>query len=101
MKNNMNYEKLKISVQQAEKLALTLFNIQGTATPLPGFIDFNFRIKVEGNEGYILKISRPDEDAEYLDFQQKLLQYIEANSNNLISPKVVPDVNNNCYFRDH
>ena len=38
---------------------------------------FNFRIKVENSEEYVLKISRPDEDEAYLDFQQKIIQYIE------------------------
>jgi 4-aminobutyrate aminotransferase-like enzyme/Ser/Thr protein kinase RdoA (MazF antagonist) len=90
----MNFEKLKISVQQAESIAFTLFNIQGTASPLPGELDFNFRIKVKNSAGFILKISRPDEDEEYLDFQQQLLRYIEVNDKNLLAPKVVPDVNN-------
>lgn len=92
----MTYKQLKISLQQAETIALTLFNIQGTASPLPGELDFNFRIKVENGEGFILKISRPDEDEEYLDFQQQLLLYIKANDKKLLAPQVVPDVNNKC-----
>ena len=89
----MNYDNLKISTQQAEKILFECFNIKGNASPLPGEVDFNFRIKIDDEAGYILKISRPDEDENYLDFQQKLLQFVETNGQNLIAPKVVLDTN--------
>ncbi|NND79703.1 MAG: aminotransferase class III-fold pyridoxal phosphate-dependent enzyme, partial [Maribacter sp.] len=41
----------------------------------------------------ILKVSRPNEDEAYLDFQQKLLQHIEAKQTDIIAPKVILDVN--------
>lgn len=91
----MNYDTLKISNQQAEDILFKLYTIKGKATELPGEVDFNFRIKVENSEGYILKISRPNENAEYLDFQQKLLQFVENNGQNLIAPKVMSDTNGN------
>ena len=90
----MDYGILKIGSQEAERIALHLFGVRGKATPLPGYIDLNFRISIEdaenfkdaqdkktrnpkGDPKFILKISRPDEDADYLDFQQKLLRYLE------------------------
>ncbi|PHS09527.1 MAG: peptidase M23, partial [Kordia sp.] len=91
----MNYSNLKISIEQAQNILFELFNIKGIASELPGEVDFNFRIKIEGEEGYILKISRPNEDENYLDFQQNLLQYVEDNGPNLIAPKVIKDKNNN------
>ena len=90
----MNYNRIKISTKQAEKIVFDLYGIQGKASSLPGYIDFNFRIKVENEEGYILKISRPEENKKYLDFQQYLLQYIKSSDNNLIAPRVVIDKNN-------
>ncbi|WP_420551565.1 aminotransferase class III-fold pyridoxal phosphate-dependent enzyme [Tenacibaculum aiptasiae] len=92
----MNYNQIKISTQQAEEILLEFFNIKGTATSLPGEVDFNFRIKVENNEGYVLKISRPEEDINYLDFQQKLLQHVDNNTTNLITPKVIEDRSGNA-----
>ncbi len=89
----MNYDNLKISNQQAEDILLEIFNIKGSVSELPGEVDFNFRIKIENGDGYILKISRPNEDERYLDFQQKLLQFVEVNGQNLIAPKVIADVN--------
>ena len=90
----MDYNQIKISPNEAEEILFNLYNIKGTATKLPGEVDFNFRIKVKNSEGYILKISRPNEDENYLDFQQKLLQFVEKNGQNLIAPKVIKDKNN-------
>ncbi len=91
----MNYNTIKITPEQAEKILLDLYGIKGKASPLPGYIDFNFRIKIENKEGYILKISRPKENKNYLDYQQQLLQSINKNDKNLIAPKVIFDKNNN------
>jgi 4-aminobutyrate aminotransferase-like enzyme/Ser/Thr protein kinase RdoA (MazF antagonist) len=90
----MDYSTIKISSSEAEKILFELYNIKGKASSLPGYIDFNFRIKIENEEGYILKISRPEENKKYLDFQQHLLQSIEASDKNLIAPRVVTDKNN-------
>jgi len=91
----MNYSNLKISIEQAQEILFELFDIKGVASELPGEVDFNFRIKIENEEGYILKISRPDEDESYLDFQQNLLQYVEQNGQHLIAPKVIKDKKGN------
>ncbi len=90
----MEYNQIKIATDQAEKILFNLYGIIGTATALPGEVDFNFRIKVADSEGYILKISRPNEDENYLDFQQQLLQHVEANGQQLIAPKVIKDKSN-------
>lgn len=87
----MNFNTLKITIQQAESLTQELFNINGKASALPGYIDFNFRVKVDSGEGFILKISRPDENQEYIDFQQQMLQHVAQNGNGLIAPKVITD----------
>ncbi len=89
----MNYSNIKITKEQAEDILLELFNIKGKASSLPGEVDFNFRIKIKDEEGYILKISSAKEDRNYLYFQQKLLQYIYKNRQNLIVPKVIKDKN--------
>lgn len=89
----MNYNNLKISNQQAEEILFKLFYIKGKATELPGELDFNFRIKVNNGPGYILKISRSNENQDYLDFQQKLLQFVDVHGQNLRAPKVLNDGN--------
>jgi len=92
----MNYTDIKISIQEAENILFQLYNIKGKALELPGEIDFNFRIKTEHSEDYILKISRPNENENYLDFQQQLIAYINQNDENAIAPKVIKDNNKNA-----
>ncbi|MGW9687145.1 aminotransferase class III-fold pyridoxal phosphate-dependent enzyme [Flagellimonas sp. 2504JD1-5] len=89
----MEYLTLKITPRQAENILLQQFNIEGKASSLPGEVDFNFRIQTTKGDGYILKISRSDEDVAYLDYQQQLLQYVEEKGDELISPIVVKDKN--------
>lgn len=91
----MNYNALKITKQRAENILYQLFSIKGEATELPGEVDFNFKIRVSGKSQYILKISRVDEDENHIDFQQKLLQFIEENSQEIIIPKIITDKNGN------
>lgn len=92
----MEYSAIKINTGQAENILFELYNIKGKAFELPGELDFNFRIKVDNSEGYVLKISRPDEDESYLDFQQKILQHIEASTKEINAPKVISDNNGNA-----
>ncbi len=90
----MNYNRLQINNKQAEQILEELYGIKETVSPLPGEIDFNFKIKTANKESYILKISQPDEDEHYLDFQQSLLQFVE-NKENLIAPKILKDKKGN------
>ena len=85
----MIYADIKISIQEAENILIKLYEIKGKAFELPGEIDFNFRIKLENEEGYILKISRPNENESYLDFQQQLLQHVEENGEQILAPRAI------------
>jgi len=82
---------LQITAENAEKILFELYDIRGVATSLPGEIDFNFRIKIKNKGDYILKISRPDEDQEYLEFQKELLLFMEKIGGNLITPRAIKD----------
>ena len=90
----MNYAQQKITIPEAEEILFDLYNIRGTASPLPGYVDFNFRIKIEGEEGYILKISRVEENKKYLEYQQHLLQFIENSDEEMIAPRAIKDKDN-------
>ncbi len=87
----IDYKHLKFTATEAEQIVFDLYGISGKALPLPGEIDFNYRIKVKNQEGYILKISRPDEDEAYLDFQINLLEHVAKTAPNLGIPKVIPN----------
>jgi len=91
----MDYKKIQITADEAVTIAQENFNVQGSAKKLPGEIDFNFKISGTNGEAYILKISRPDENKEYLDFQQQLLQYVATNAKGIGSPLIIPDTAGN------
>ena len=89
----MDYTQQKITILEAEEILFDLYNIKGTASHLPGYVDFNFRIKID-EDGYILKISRVEENKKYLEYQQDLLQFIENSDQKIVAPKAIKDKNN-------
>ena len=91
----MNYNTIKISNKQAEKILLDSYHIKGTAFKLPGETDFNFKISIDSKDCYILKISRPNQSKKYSDFQEKLLQYLEDKAT-IVSPKIILDKKRNA-----
>jgi len=89
----MSYIDKKISIRQVKNILYELYNIKGQTFELPGEIDFNFRIKLENHDGYILKISNSTENEKYLNFHQQLLQYLEKSDSGIIAPEAVKDKN--------
>ena len=85
------YTQIKLSLEKAEDLAFDLFNIEGKAIALAGELDFNFKIIPKHGQCFVLKFSRPNVNVAYLEFQQKLLQHIEAQHTDIVSPKVILD----------
>ncbi len=84
----MNYNHISISEKQAANIVKELYGISASAKALAGEIDFNFRIKAAG-KNYLLKVSRPDADMEYLDFQQSLLEHVQKTKIVTDSPKIL------------
>jgi len=89
MNSNLN----NISIEVAEKTLQELYTISGKASKLPGEIDANFKIKVDGKNSYILKISPENSDENELDFQQSILAFLADKSTSIIAPKIVLDKN--------
>jgi len=84
----MEYQDLKISISQAEEILAALYDIHGNLSELPGDVDFNFRVKVDHGDGYILKVSRPNQDEDYLNFQQAILLHLE-NHPEITAPQTI------------
>ncbi len=85
----MNYKKLVLSTKKVEKIVKMEYGIEGSASKLQGEIDINYKISTKDSQDYILKISRPDTTADYLDFQIKILKFINSKKKNLPIPKIV------------
>ncbi len=90
----LNYDNILISPQKAEEILFQLYGIVGEASSLPGESDMNFKIQVKNKDRYILKISRPGEAIETLDFQQKLLQHLVLNKYDQLAPVPYLDLSN-------
>ncbi|MDX2362820.1 MAG: aminotransferase class III-fold pyridoxal phosphate-dependent enzyme [Crocinitomicaceae bacterium] len=85
------YQNVIITQERALEIATEIYNIYGDIQQLPGESDFNFRI-TNGENSYLLKISRPDENSIFIEFQQALLQHIKDSGANIESPKTIPDI---------
>ncbi len=89
-----NYQELGISKEQAAKIALELYGLEGRVDSLPGELDFNFQMNY-GSESYLLKISRPGADLSFLEFQQALLQHVAHSKSGIKAPVPLPDLQGN------
>ncbi|MEN8201843.1 MAG: aminotransferase class III-fold pyridoxal phosphate-dependent enzyme [Bacteroidota bacterium] len=89
-----DYSAPGITEEQAAHIAGSLYGLKGEILQLPGEVDFNF--KIADNKGsFILKVSRPDEDVNYLLYQQELLKYLAEQNPELEAPLPVPDLQGN------
>ena len=85
----MNYKKLVLSTKEVEKIVKKEYGISGSASKLEGEIDINYKISTRNSQDYILKISRPDSPSDYLDFQIKILKFINSKNKNLPISKII------------
>jgi len=80
------------SAEQAVELASEIFGVDGTATPLDGERDLNFRIRPvtsgDADPGYVLKIANQAEDPTVLDLQQEALAHVAAVDPSLPVPRI-------------
>ena len=61
-------KKPRFSAEQAESIAAQTFGLFGTASPLAGERDQNFKIETSG-EYYVLKIANPESRLEVLELE--------------------------------
>ena len=93
--NQMVLENSKISIKEAQKIVALNYDIKGSVKKLDGEIDFNFKIQSTKGKNYLLKISRPNFESDYIDFQIKLLDHLNKNCEiELAENKLTIDGNN-------
>jgi hydroxylysine kinase len=66
------------------------FGQHGSATPLAGEIDLNFKLTTNDGSRYVAKLAHSGEDRDALDFQSKALQHIASRGAGLPVPCVIP-----------
>ncbi|MED5269649.1 MAG: phosphotransferase, partial [Bacteroidota bacterium] len=85
----MNYEKLVLSTNEVQRIVKKEYGISGSAKKLQGEIDINYKISTKSSQDFILKISRPDSTSDYLDFQIKILKFINSKNKNQSISEIV------------
>ncbi len=77
------------TLEKVSEIAFTLFNIEARVSQLPGDTDENFMLETANGKKYILKISLPEEDPGYLDFQNEILKHIATKKTGLSLPRII------------
>jgi len=95
---NPSYASIRITPERAGQIARQLYQLSGNVVPLPGELDFNFKI-TDSRQSYILKISRPDVSSGDIAFQQALLAHLNASHVPVACPETVPAVDGRSMSR--
>jgi len=84
-----NTPPIEITTTEAAQLSLQHYGFQGQIKKLPGEEDFNFFLKTETGETYTIKISRPNTELQFIQFQSALMNHLAARDIPLDLPSVV------------
>lgn len=60
------------------------YGLDGTLTPLPGERDRNFLLEVDSGVRYVVKVSSPDEPQAILEFENRMIERLTADTNGLV-----------------
>ncbi len=77
-----------IGLEEATRVALDLFGLDGQLTPLVAERDCNFKLNA-GNDTYILKFSHSAEKPEVLDLQTQALLHLQAYAPEVPAPRLI------------
>jgi 4-aminobutyrate aminotransferase-like enzyme/Ser/Thr protein kinase RdoA (MazF antagonist) len=76
------------TVQNARRIAFELYGLRTEARMLPGERDYNFHLKSETGQEFVLKIAPAAEQRDILDLQNKALEHLAAHDSALLLPRM-------------
>lgn len=79
----------RTSVDEAARLAASLFGIRGTADRLAGEYDENFALTCEDGRRFVLKLAPPDFSRERIDLQMAALEHLRRSAPGVGVPRPV------------
>src|SRR3984893_13420854 len=79
-----------IAVNEAASLARELYDLDVTATSLPGEYDDNFHLTAADGAHFVLKVMHPARERAFIDLQCQALQHLAKHAENVVLPCVVP-----------
>ena len=74
----------------AARLAAEAFGVEGTASPLPGEYDDNFRLDAADRRALVFKLMHPQREAAFVEMLAAVLSHLERAAPGLALPRVVP-----------
>jgi Ser/Thr protein kinase RdoA (MazF antagonist) len=77
-----------VSTREVECLAREQFNIDGSATPLPGERDRNFRLHARDRNMWVVKVVHPREDAAVTELRGRALEHVALRNPALPTPRL-------------
>lgn len=87
-------KKPRLTVEQAENTTAQTFGLFGTASPLAGERDQNFKIETPGGN-YVLKIANPETRLEVLELENQAIRIAHAISD-FDSPQIIKSLDNHA-----
>jgi 4-aminobutyrate aminotransferase-like enzyme/Ser/Thr protein kinase RdoA (MazF antagonist) len=75
-----------VSTADVEALAAAAFGIEGTAVPLHGEVDLNYRLDADGGRSYLLKLPAPESDPAALDLATHALEHLAGRPSSPLVP---------------
>ncbi len=85
---NSNKDKF-MNTEVAADILKQFYGIVGRATPLPGYVDYNFKIEVDNCPTYILKVSRTNCQKDSILFLYEILNYINSTKIEIETPIII------------
>ena len=79
----------RITLNDAELLAADLYGLDVSAAPLPSERDQNFALSNASGEQFVLKIANAEEQFEFLELQNQLIQFLAARYLDLEFPRIM------------
>jgi len=79
----------RLTLNDAELLAVDLYGLDVSATSLPSERDQNFALRNASGEQFVLKIANAEERLEFLDLQNQLIQFLAAHDLDLEFPRII------------
>ena len=79
-----------ITLAEAARFALHLYDLTATARPLPGEYDDNFQLLTLDGRSFILKVMHSAREESFVDMQCQALLHLAAHAPYLALPRVIP-----------
>ncbi len=80
-----------IAVNEAASLARELYDLDVTATSLPGEYDDNFHLMAADGAQFVLKVMHPARERALIDLQCQALVHLAKHAEGVVLPRVIPN----------